>query len=113
MKAYLDNNVVCSISKDDMKSESAALTRLLQARKLGRVELVTSEVTLAEIQQCPEQYRAPLERTFYLLAEVPVVRWDELIGINSGGDGFGWFNAPMIQNDPLYDSLLSIGLEST
>jgi hypothetical protein len=41
MKVYLDNNVVSSIVKeDDNKSQSSALTRLLEAREHGEVEVV-------------------------------------------------------------------------
>jgi hypothetical protein len=46
MKAYLDNNVVSAIAKDDTKTESDALDRLLTAYQEGQVDLVTSEVTL-------------------------------------------------------------------
>ena len=60
MKAYLDNNVVSSIVKDDNKSQSSALTRLLEAGEQQTIELVTSEVTLEEIKRTPEQFRAPL-----------------------------------------------------
>ena len=42
-----------------------------------------------------------------------MVRWDELLGINSYGDRYTWINAPMIQNDPLYDDFLKLGLEPT
>lgn len=111
MKAYLDNNVVSSIVKDDNKSQSSALTRLLEACEQCKVELVTSEITLEEIKRCPESYRPPLEEMFELLQKVPIARWDELVGVNSYGDKYSWINTPMIQNDPLFDSLLSLGLE--
>jgi hypothetical protein len=112
MKVYLDNNVVSSIVKDDNKSQSYALTRLLEAYEQHKVEVVTSEITLEEIKRCPECFRPPLERTFRLLEKVPVVRWDELMGMNCYGDKYTWINTPMIQNDPLYDALLSQGLEA-
>ena len=105
MKAYLDNNVVISIVKDDTPDESDYLDRLLVAYEDGKVELVTSELTHKEIKsyQGPRQ---PYERTFRLLKKVPMVRWDELIGIHSYGDRYTWINNPMIQNDPIYDSCL-------
>jgi predicted nucleic acid-binding protein len=111
MKAYLDNNVVSSIVKDDNESQSSALTRLLEAGEQQTIELVTSEVTLEEIRRTPKQYRAPLERTFRLLEKIPVVRWDSLLYINSYGTASTWVNCPVIQNEPLYDALLSLGLE--
>lgn len=55
MKAYLDNNVVSAIAKDDTPAESGALDRLLVAHEQGNVELVTSELTLDEIKA----YRGP------------------------------------------------------
>lgn len=113
MKTYLDNNVVSAIAKDDTASESEALDRLVRAYEQEKVELVTSEVTLGEIKRFAGPARKPVERTFRLLEKVPVVRWDELLGINSYGDRYTWINAPMIQNDPLYDDLLKLGLEPT
>ena len=112
MKAYLDNNVVSAIAKDDTPTESAALDRLLEAREAGKVELVTSELTLDEIKRYSGPARRPVERIFRLLEKVPVVRWDELVGIHSYGDSWTWINSPVIQNNPLYDSLLQIGVES-
>jgi predicted nucleic acid-binding protein len=111
MKVYLDNNVVSSILKDDNKTQSGPLTRLLEAHEQRRVQLVTSEITLEEIRRCPKAYRPPLERTFRLLEKVPVVRWAELVGINTYGDKYTWINTPMIRNDALFDALLSLGLE--
>ena len=110
MKAYLDNNVVSSIVKDDIESQSDALSRLLEAGDQGKVQLVTSEITLEEIKRVPSKHRPPLERTFRLLEKVPVVRWEELIFITNDGSGNNW---PVIQNDPLYADLLALGLEIT
>jgi hypothetical protein len=89
MKAYLDNNVVSSIVRDDAPAESTAIDRLLLAYDQGRIELVTSELTMKEIEGCPQQYRPPLERVFRLLRKVPIVRWDELDHINVIWDGAG------------------------
>ena len=111
MKAYLDNNVVISIVKDDTPAESNSLDRLLVAYENGKVDLVTSEVTHNEIKtyQGPRQ---PYERTFRLLKKVSMVRWDELLGMNSFGDRYTWITSPMIQNNPMYDKLLALGLET-
>jgi hypothetical protein len=110
MKAYLDNNVVSAIARDDNAFESSALDRLLSAYEEGKVKLVTSEITLEEIKAYRGPGRPPVERTFRLLEKVPIVRWDELMGVNSYGDKYTWINTPMIQNDPVYDELLSLGL---
>lgn len=111
MKAYLDNNIVSSIVRDDNPSQSRALSVLLEAFDARKVELVTSAITLEEIKQCPSKHRAPLERTFRLLEKIPVAPAQSLLYINSYGDGRSWINAPVIQNDPLFDLLLSIGLD--
>jgi predicted nucleic acid-binding protein len=82
MKAYLDSNVVSAIAKDDTPTESDALDRLLAARDAGKVELVTSELTLDEIKRYSGPARKRVERTFRLLEKVPIVRWDELLGMH-------------------------------
>jgi predicted nucleic acid-binding protein len=111
VKAYLDNNVVCAIAKDDTPAESDALDRLLVAYEEAKVGLVTSELTLEEIKAYRGQRRS-VERTFRLLEKVPIVRWDQLLGINSHGDKYTWINSPMIQNDLIYGKLLELGVET-
>ena len=113
MKAYLDNNIVSSIARDDTASESDALDALMAAYDAGKVDLVTSELTLEEIKKYSSPRRKPVERTFRLLEKVPVVGWDELLGIHSYGDQYTWISSPMIQNDSLYDALLKTGLGTT
>jgi hypothetical protein len=105
MNAYLDNNVVSSIARDDTASESDALDALMAAYDAGKVDLVTSELTLEEIKKYSSPRRKPVERTFRLLEKVPVVGWDELLGIHSYGDQYTWISSPMIQSDSLYDAL--------
>lgn len=112
MKAYLDNNIVSAIAKDDTAAESDALDRLLAAKDAGRIDLVTSELTLEEIKRYAGPARKGVERTFRLLEKVAVVRWDELLGMHSYGDSRTWITSPLIQNDPLYDTLLKLGLKT-
>jgi predicted nucleic acid-binding protein len=109
MKAYLDNNVISAIAKNDTPTESDALKRLLDAYEEGKVDLVTSEVTLREINAY--QGPASVRETFQRVEKVPIVRWDQLIGIHSHGDERTWINQPMIQNDPIYSSLLNLGVK--
>jgi predicted nucleic acid-binding protein len=106
VKAYLDNNVISAIAKNDTPSESDALRRLVDAYEEGKVDLVTSEVTLQEINAY--QGPASVQETFQRLKKI--VRWDQLIGMHSHGDERTWINAPMIQNDPVYGSLLKLGV---
>ena len=53
------------------------------------------------------QARKVVERTFRLLEKVPVVRWDELMGIRVYEDRYTLINSPMIHNDPMYDEARS------
>src|SRR4051812_39691960 len=92
-KAYLDNNVVSAIAKDDTAPESDSLDRLLAAYDQEKINLVTSEVTLGEIKAYIGPGRKPVERTFRLLKKVPVVRWGELLGIHIYGDSRTWINS--------------------
>jgi predicted nucleic acid-binding protein len=112
MKVYLDNNIVSAIAKDDEPAESDALDRLLQAWRKGKVDLVTSELTLAEIKRYQDtRMRAAIERIFRLLEKVEIVRWDELVGMHSYGDARTWITSPLIENDPDYNALLALGLK--
>lgn len=112
MKTYLDNNIVSAIAKDDTEAESDALERLLAAKDAGKIDLVTSDLTLEEIKRYEGPTRKRVERTFRLLEKVPVVRWDELLGMHSYGDSRTWITSPLIQNDPTYDALLKLGVRS-
>ena len=112
MKAYLDNNIIGAIAKDDHPVESGALDRLLKAKDEGTIDLVTSELTLAEIKRYQGPSRFLLERTFRLLEKVDVVRWDELVGMHSYGDARTWISSPLINNYPEYGALLNLGLDA-
>jgi hypothetical protein len=111
VKAYLDNNIVSAIVKKDTPAEAVALCRLLATWKGGKVNLVTSELMLEEIKPYRGSSRPEMEEMFEILEKVPIVRWDELMGVNSYGDGRTWINTPMIQNDTIYGELLKSGVK--
>jgi predicted nucleic acid-binding protein len=114
VKIYLDNNIVSAIAKDDEPAESHALDRLLRAWRKGNVDLVTSELTLAEIKLYQDmRMRAAIERIFRLLEKVDIIRWDELVGMHSYGNARTWITTPLIENYPEYGALLALGLEVT
>jgi len=69
-------------------------------------------VTLEEIKAYRGSSRSPVERIFRLLEKVPIVRWDQLVGVNSYGNKYTWINAPRIQNDPVYGGLLALGVDT-
>ena len=83
--------------------------RLLQAWDDKKVDLVTSEATLWEIND--KLKRQLVERSYRLLARAQIIRWYELAGMHSYGDRHGWISTPIIQNDPVYVALLALGLE--
>jgi hypothetical protein len=106
VKVYLDNNIVSAIAKDDTPKESDALDRLLQAWDDKKVDLVTSEVALREIKAYQNELKRRLvERTYRLLAKVPIIPWDQLAGMNSYGDQRTWISTPD------YAALLALGLK--
>lgn len=90
-RAYLDTCIVSGLAKDDLvPADASALLRILEARKAGRVELVTSDVANAEIKRIPEAYRTRHAVIYNLLADVPTVathRTDSgltLMGVGGG-----------------------------
>src|SRR5262249_355178 len=77
-KVYLASNIVSAIAKDDTPTESEALNRLLQAWDDKKVDLVTSEVTLWEINAYQDELKHRfVERTYRRLAKAQIVRWYE------------------------------------
>ena len=108
MKAYLDNNVISAIAKDDTPTESDALGQLLKAHEQGKVDLVTSRLTLDEIKH----YQGPrsVEWIFRLFAKVPVVRWDEALTY-SGYDQRPSITGPMVQKLALHEALRALALD--
>src|SRR5260370_31733864 len=73
VKAYLDNNIVSAIAKNDTPDQSDALDRLLAAYDEGRVDLVTSELTHQEIKDYRGDMRPQIERIFRLLEKLPII----------------------------------------
>ena len=111
MKVYLDNDVVSAIARDDHQSESSAITSILTAYDEGNLDVVTSEITLREIQQLQGPARPRVERVFRLIEKIPIVRLDELVGMNVQIDRYTCINSPIIDNDPMYDALRAAGVK--
>jgi hypothetical protein len=111
-RAYLDNNIVSAIAKDDEPTESEPLDRLLAAWRRQKVDLVTSELTFVEIRRYQDmRLRPAIERIFRMLEKVETVRWDKLVGMHSCGDARTWITTPLIENDPEYSALLALDLK--
>lgn len=71
-KAYLDTCVVSGLANSDLDAlEAEALLRILQARKAGRIDLVTSTATKDELKRIPAQYQDAHMIIYLLLDDVP------------------------------------------
>jgi predicted nucleic acid-binding protein len=120
-KAYLDNNVVSAIAKDDTPTEAKALEELLELFEAGKVQLVTSKVTGAEIARYKGPNRRIVEVIYKLLKKVPFVEDHTVLGFNnpSGHSGaasyyyFGGASYPLVADDPISAGLRQMGLDRT
>ena len=75
VRAYLDTCIVSGLAKGDLAAaEESALLRILQARKSGSVDLLTSEIALTEISRIPTEHRSRHSIIYGLLADVPLAR---------------------------------------
>lgn len=73
MTAYVDTCIVSGLVKNELKpADKTALLCILTARETGEILLVTSEVTGLEIARISQEYRAPHEAAYQLLARVPI-----------------------------------------
>jgi hypothetical protein len=70
------------LAKEDLApADAAAFLRILEARKAGRVDLVTSEVTNVEIGRIPEAHRVRHKMIYNLLTDVPAARTHSFRGV--------------------------------
>ena len=75
LRVYVDTCIISGIAKRDLtEGESTALLKILQLRKQGTLEVVTSEQAAVEIARIPPAHRRPHELVLSLLAEVPIVQ---------------------------------------
>ena len=73
VKAYLDTCVVSGLAKAYIgTADIAALQRILEAREVGALDLVTSELTQQELNHIPAKYRLPHSTIYSLLTHVPL-----------------------------------------
>jgi hypothetical protein len=101
LRAYLDTCVVSGLAKGDLSPvDAAALLQILQARKAGAVDHVTSEVTAHELAAIPPDFRMKHEVIYSLIADVPRVpthRTDSGLMLMGMGGG--------TREDPLFTEL--------
>ena len=111
MKGYLDTNIVITLAKGDFPDQIEPLLRVLEACDYGKGEIATSRLTGTEL----DKYRGTADlavRAIYLLVrKVPTISPQTLLGINVAGDARTWINSPILQNDPVWERLRSIGVK--
>lgn len=114
-KAYLDNNVVCGITKDDLPvGEPEALTDLLRLHSERKISVVTSEITRREMETWRGKNRPAAERVFYLLEKVEFIQDHTVHGFaNQEGPMGTVCSYPIVSDDPASRELRDIGLDRT
>ncbi len=101
---YLDTCIISGLAKEDLtEKELNALMELLKLHKKGEVSLVTSSVTMQELEKIPSTARRKHELIYLLLKDIPISRakWTDsgltLMGVGGGS-----------REDPLYTKLKEI-----
>jgi predicted nucleic acid-binding protein len=112
MKAYLDTCVVSDIHRDD-SGNTADITRLLEIADTepARLTLVTSRKAGDEIQKYKGKYRPGVERAYLLLAKVPFIEDQTLLGFHNHWGPMGGASCPMIEDDRIWLDLQRSGLD--
>lgn len=112
-KTYLDNNVVCGVTKDDLPAgEPEALTDLLRLHSETKIRVVTSEVTRQEIEKWKGKGRPPAERVYYLIGKVEFVQDHNVHGFaNQEGPMGTVCSSPLVSDDPVSRNLQDLGLD--
>lgn len=111
---YLDNNLVSAIIQDDQNdAEMDALIWLLEQRKAGMMQVVTSEVSRREIERLKGDTRRPVQMVYSLIDDVPFVEDHRLLGFHSQWGRLGGTVLPLIEDHPVSSKLRQIGLDRT
>ena len=113
MKIYLDNSVVSAIGRDDTPTESDSILTLLKSSDTGTVELCTSEITAREIEKYKSDQKRFVETVYLLLKKVPYIERQKLLGMHSYIDRYTCINYPLIEDDPVWSKLRTLGLDET
>jgi predicted nucleic acid-binding protein len=109
--AYLNNEIVSAIGKDDTPSERTALLQILDMDEKGALKLVTSKVTANEIARYKGQYKWDLDEVYERLKKVRFVEDYRLLGFYSEWGPSGGFSQPLLEDHPMSAKLHQIGLD--
>lgn len=101
---YLDTCIISGLAKEDLaEKEQDALMDVLRLYKKGKLDLVTSAITMHELEKIPPIARRRHEFIYLLLKDVPVSKAKysnsglTLLGVGGG-----------TKEDPLYSKLKTI-----
>jgi predicted nucleic acid-binding protein len=107
-KAYLDNSVISAKVKNEFLNEIIALSKLLKMFASGTLELVTSEVTLKEIEAYLGEMKCDMKDFFALLKGVPLIEDHTVLGFHSQWSSQGGGSYPLVQDDSVSSSIRKI-----
>ncbi|MDR0648334.1 MAG: hypothetical protein LBF92_03260 [Synergistaceae bacterium] len=77
LRVYLDASVISHLDAPDVPDKEADTKRLWEDIKAGKYEVVISDLTLVEMQNCPEPKRSFMREAITQIASVQVERDDE------------------------------------
>ena len=108
MKAYFDNTVISAKVKNEFPEEIMALSELLKMSESGTLELVTSEITLREIEQYLGERKDDMKDFYSLFKRVPLIEDHTVLGFHSQWSSQGGGSYPLVQDDPISSSIRKI-----
>lgn len=110
MKLYFETSIVLAISNDDTPDEVGALTAILDWFTAGRITVVTSEVSRLELDPFKDKHGNTGSLVCRLIAMVPFVEDQTLVGFNNHWGRHGGASCPIIEDDPIAAALWRIGI---
>ncbi len=114
MKAYLDNDVVSAIVKEDFPAHDIQVLRQLMVFfDEGKVDLRTSKLILREIERYKGLKKTGMQEVYRRLNKVPFVEDHELLGFHSQWSHQGGVTWPLMEDDPTSSKVRQMGLERT
>ena len=111
MKVYVETSVLSAVARREPEYWPALL-RLPKLFEERSIQVVTSEVTLKEIERIPDEYKVPHEWLYFFLKKDPFVAEQSLAGFNISIDRTTLICSPRHEEDDIFRKLFrQIGLE--
>lgn len=108
MKVYVDNNVISAKAKKEFPDEIAALFELLKMFENGELELVTSEVTLREIEPYQGDAKGDMMKLYASLSKVPFIEDHIVKDFHSAWGPQGGCSYPLVEDHPVSSRIRKI-----